>query len=116
MLIGGAVLLARRSPSRAAIAGARSACAARASGRAVGWSAAVLARSGSRRSLLVAIFGEPPKQEITEEIKAEDGALALAGYIGLTCLIAPIAEELFFRGLLFPVLRSRARPGLGRRR
>ena len=33
--------------------------------------------------------------------------LALAGYIGLTCLIAPIAEEVFFRGLLFPMLRAR---------
>ena len=57
--------------------------------------------------LLVTIFGDPPEQEITEEIKSEDGVLALAGYIGLTCLIAPIAEEVFFRGLLFPMLRAR---------
>jgi membrane protease YdiL (CAAX protease family) len=74
---------------------------------AVGWSAAVLAGFWTATAVLVAIFGEPPEQEITQEIKSEDGALAVAGYIGLTCLIAPLAEELFFRGLLFPVLRSR---------
>jgi uncharacterized protein len=74
---------------------------------AVGWAGVVLGTFWLTSGLLVAIFGEPPEQEITEEIKSEDGALALAGYIGITCLIAPIAEEVFFRGLLFPVLRAR---------
>jgi CAAX protease family protein len=74
---------------------------------AVGWAAVVLGTFWLVSGLLVAIFGEPPEQEITEEIKSEDGVLALAGYIGITCLIAPLAEELFFRGLLFPVLRAR---------
>jgi membrane protease YdiL (CAAX protease family) len=74
---------------------------------AVGWAAAVLGAFWVTSAVLVAIFGEPPEQDITEEIKSEDGALAIAGYIGLTCMIAPLAEELFFRGLLFPVLRSR---------
>jgi CAAX protease family protein len=73
----------------------------------VGWAAAVLGAFWLASGLLIAIFGEPPKQEITEEIKSEDGALALAGYVGITCLMAPLAEELFFRGLLFGVLRSR---------
>jgi hypothetical protein len=75
---------------------------------AVGWAAAVLGAFWLASGILVAIFGEPPEQEITEEIKSEDGALALAGYVGITCLIAPIAEEVFFRGFLFPVLRARA--------
>ena len=74
---------------------------------AVGWAAVVLGTFWLASGLLVAIFGDPPEQEITEEIKSEDGVLALAGYIGLTCLIAPIAEEVFFRGLLFPMLRAR---------
>jgi membrane protease YdiL (CAAX protease family) len=74
---------------------------------AVGWAAAVMGAFWFAAALVVAIFGDAPDQEITEEIKSEDGALALAGYISLTCLIAPLAEELFFRGLLFPVLRSR---------
>jgi membrane protease YdiL (CAAX protease family) len=74
---------------------------------AVGWAAAVLGAFWLASSILVAIFGEPPEQEIAEEIKSEDAALAVIGYVGLTCLIAPLAEEVFFRGLLFPVLRAR---------
>jgi len=74
---------------------------------AVGGAAAVLGAFWLASGLLVVIFGEPPEQDITGEIKSENGALALAGYIALTCVMAPLAEELFFRGLLFPVLRSR---------
>ena len=105
LLVGGAVLLA----GLAVKSGIPAALGLRRTSfwPAVGWSAALLATFWIATALLVGIFGEPPKQEITEEIKTEDGALAIAGYIGLTCLIAPVAEELFFRGLLFPVLRSR---------
>ena len=55
----------------------------------------------------MAVFGEPAEQEITQDIKDETAAAALIGYVALTCLMAPIAEELFFRGLLFPVLSAR---------
>jgi membrane protease YdiL (CAAX protease family) len=105
LLIGGAVVLvglAVRGGAAAALGLRRTAF-----WPAVGWAAAVLATFWVASGLLVAIFGEPPKQDITEEIKSEDGALALAGYVGITCLIAPLAEELFFRGLLFPVMRAR---------
>jgi membrane protease YdiL (CAAX protease family) len=105
LLIGGAVLLvqlALKSGVAAALGLRRTRL-----WPAVGWAAAVMATYWLASGLLVAIFGEPPEQDITEEIKSEDGALALAGYVGITCLIAPLAEELFFRGLLFPVLRSR---------
>ncbi len=74
---------------------------------AIGWGAAVMATYWLTSGLLVAIFGEPPEQDITEEIKSENGALALAGWVAITCVMAPLAEEVFFRGLLFPVLRSR---------
>jgi uncharacterized protein len=74
---------------------------------AVGWAAVLLGAFWLASGIVVSIFGEPPEQEITEEIKSEDGVLALAGYVGITCLIAPIAEEVFFRGFLFPVLRAR---------
>jgi membrane protease YdiL (CAAX protease family) len=74
---------------------------------AVGWACAVLAAFWLVTSILIAAFGEPPEQEITEEIKAESAAVAIAGYIAITCLLAPIAEETFFRGLLFPMLKSR---------
>ncbi len=105
LLIGGAVLvvgLAVKGGAAAALGLRRTAF-----WPAVGWAAVVLGTFWLTSGLLVAIFGEPPDQEITEEIKSEDGALALAGYIGITCLIAPIAEEVFFRGFLFPVLRAR---------
>jgi uncharacterized protein len=106
LLIGGAVLavgLGVKSGAAAAL-GLRSTR----FWPAVGWAAVVLGTFWLASGLLVAIFGDPPEQEITEEIKSEDGALALAGYVGITCLIAPIAEEVFFRGFLFPVLRARA--------
>jgi uncharacterized protein len=105
LLIGGAVLLVHLA-IRTGVPGALGLRRTR-FWPAVGWAAAVLGTFWLASGLLVAIFGEPPEQEITEEIKSEDGALALAGYVGLTCMLAPLAEEVFFRGLLFPVLRSR---------
>jgi uncharacterized protein len=74
---------------------------------AVGWAAVLLGAFWLASGIVVSIFGEPPEQEITEEIKSEDGVLALAGYVSITCMVAPIAEEVFFRGFLFPVLRAR---------
>jgi membrane protease YdiL (CAAX protease family) len=76
-------------------------------GPAIGWALVLLAAFWFVSGILIAIFGEPPEQEITQEIEEETAALAIAGYIGITCLLAPIAEEVFFRGLLFPVLRAR---------
>jgi uncharacterized protein len=105
LLIGGAVLvvgLAVKGGAAAALGLRRTRF-----WPAVGWAAAVLAAFWLASSILVAIFGDPPEQDIAEEIKSEDAALAVVGYIGLTCLIAPLAEEVFFRGLLFPVLRAR---------
>jgi membrane protease YdiL (CAAX protease family) len=105
LLIGGAMLLVQLSVRSGA---ARSLGLLRTRlGPALGWAAAVLATFWLVSALLVAIFGEPPQQDITEEIKTENGALALAGYVSITCLLAPLAEEMFFRGLLFPVLRAR---------
>jgi uncharacterized protein len=105
LLIGGAVLvvgLAVKGGAAAALGLRRTRF-----WPAVGWAAVVLGAFRLASAILVAIFGDPPEQEIAEEIKSEDAALALVGYVGLTCLIAPIAEEVFFRGLLFPVLRAR---------
>jgi membrane protease YdiL (CAAX protease family) len=105
ILIGGAVLvvgMAVKSGAAAALGLRRTRL-----WPAVGWAAVVLGVFWLTSGLLVTIFGDPPEQEITQEIKSEDGALALIGYVGITCLIAPLAEEMFFRGLLFPMLRAR---------
>ncbi len=103
VLIGGAALLAglgTATVGRLGIRGTRL-------GPAIGWALAVMVVFWISNGIVIAIFGDPPEQEITQEIKEETAALAIAGYIGITCLLAPIAEEVFFRGLLFPVLRSR---------
>ena len=76
-------------------------------GPALGWALAVLVTYWISTGLVVSIFGDPPDQEITEEIKEETAAIAIAGYIAVTCLLAPLAEEVFFRGFLFPLMRSR---------
>jgi uncharacterized protein len=103
ILIGGAVLLAGMGTAAVGRLGIRRTPL----GPAVGWAFVVLAVFWLSNGIVVAIFGDPPDQEITEEIKEETAAIAIAGYILITCLLAPLAEEVFFRGLLFPVLRSR---------
>ncbi len=111
LLIGGAVLLAGlgvRGGAAAALGIRRVRI-----GPAVGWALAVLVTYWISTGIVVSIFGDPPEQEITEEIKEETAALALAGYISVTCLLAPVTEEVFFRGLLFPMLRSRFGVALG---
>ena len=57
--------------------------------------------------VLLAIFGEPPEQDLVRDLKETEDLAVLIGFGVLTCLVAPIAEELFFRGFLFSVLASR---------
>lgn len=45
------------------------------------------------------------RQNIAVELGTHDSAFALAAAGFLTCVVAPIAEELFFRGFLFGALR-----------
>ncbi len=103
VLIGGAALLAGFGSGAVARLGIRRTPL----GPAIGWAFVVLAVFWAANGIVIGIFGDPPDQEITEEIKEESAAIAIAGYILITCLLAPLAEEVFFRGLLFPVLRSR---------
>lgn len=105
LLVGGAVIAVRLGVARDA-AGALGIRRTRL-GPAIGWGLAVLVTYWISTGLVASIFGDPPDQEITEEIKEETAALAIAGYIGVTCLLAPLAEEVFFRGFLFPIMRSR---------
>ena len=53
--------------------------------------------------------GEDPKRfdEIQELIFEEPRAGILALTVLLACVVGPVAEELFFRGLLFSTLRRR---------
>lgn len=49
-----------------------------------------------------------PMEPIQELLFKEDRPLVLGLTVLLACLIGPVAEELFFRGILYPAIRSRA--------
>jgi membrane protease YdiL (CAAX protease family) len=63
--------------------------------------------------VLEAIFGTPPDQEIVTELKAQQSLAVLGGYAVLTCVVAPICEEIFFRGFMFMAFARRLGPTWG---
>jgi len=54
----------------------------------------------------VTLLGLDEPQTLPDELGAKDSALNLALVIVLICVIAPIGEELFFRGYFFRALRN----------
>jgi len=50
---------------------------------------------------------EPPVEPIHELLFLEQRPLMVASTLVLACVVGPIAEELFFRGLLFGAMRTR---------
>jgi membrane protease YdiL (CAAX protease family) len=81
--------------------------------RALAVTAAVYAVYWVVAIVLERIFGTPPEQEIVTELKAQQAFAILAGYAVLTCVIAPIAEEIFFRGFMFATFARRLGPRWG---
>jgi uncharacterized protein len=61
---------------------------------------------------LDAIF-HPPEQGLVNDLKAEQSFAILAGYAVLTCVVAPICEEIFFRGFVFTTFARRLGPAWG---
>jgi uncharacterized protein len=76
-------------------------------GAALGWAAAVYGAFWLSNLLVLLLFGAPEEQALVEDLRQEESLAVLAGYGVLVCLAAPLAEELFFRGFLFPLLASR---------
>ncbi len=76
-------------------------------GRAALWIVIAYAGYWLVSAILLTIFGEPPEQDLVQDLKATQDTAVLIGFGVLTCLVAPVAEELFFRGFLFSVLASR---------
>lgn len=105
LLVAAAVWAVRRVLGRAtpAMFGLRPVAA----GSALGWTAAIYGGFWFASALLLAIFGEPPDQEIVRDLKETEALGILAGFAVLTCVVAPLAEELFFRGFMFSGLASR---------
>ncbi len=74
---------------------------------AVGWAAAAYASFWLFAAIYVAVLGSGPEQDLVEELRKEESLVVLIGFGVLVTLMAPVAEEVFFRGFLFGVLRER---------
>jgi membrane protease YdiL (CAAX protease family) len=46
------------------------------------------------------------KEQVVQQLGANDGAVALVAVVALTCVVAPICEEFFFRGFFFAALSN----------
>jgi membrane protease YdiL (CAAX protease family) len=55
----------------------------------------------------VSALGIKDHESVAIQLGTRDSALALAGGALITCVVAPVCEELFFRGFLFGALRKR---------
>lgn len=76
---------------------------------AVGWAALGVISFYVLAAIYVALAGSP-EQTTAEDIGADDSQLATVGAGVLFVVIAPVAEELFFRGFLYGALRNRLGP------
>ena len=74
---------------------------------ALGWTLAAYAAFWVVAIVVGVVFGEPQEQDIVGDLKDEDSLLVLAGFGVMVCLLAPLAEEFFFRGFLLRVLHER---------
>jgi hypothetical protein len=74
---------------------------------AVGWTVALYIAFWFAALVISLIFGTPEEQDIVTELKQEDTFAVLAGFAVLTCVVAPLTEEFFFRGFMFQALRER---------
>jgi len=52
-------------------------------------------------------IGSGPEQDLVNDLRDERSVLVLGGFAVLVGLVAPLVEELFFRGFLFGVLREK---------
>jgi hypothetical protein len=78
--------------------------------RALGWAALGLVVFYISAAIWVAVIGAP-EQSTAEDIGAEESDLALYAAGFMFIFIAPVAEEIFFRGLFYGSLRTRLPTG-----
>jgi membrane protease YdiL (CAAX protease family) len=76
---------------------------------AVGWAAVVYVCFWIITAALTAI-DKPGDQQLVKDVRDESSFALLAGYFVLICLVAPLVEEFFFRGFIYPVLWKRLGP------
>jgi membrane protease YdiL (CAAX protease family) len=74
---------------------------------AVGAAALVMVSWWIFSRIVVVLFGEPDKQQIVDELTSEHSVLVLAAFGVLVCVLAPVCEEIFFRGFMYRVFADR---------
>ena len=57
-------------------------------------------------SVLWSALFNPEEEELLKQLGSNEGAALLILSAGLTCVIAPVCEELLFRGYIFTALRN----------
>ena len=75
--------------------------------RALGWAALAYVGFWVAALIILVAFGQPEDQQLAQDIENEDAFAVLAGYAVLSCFLAPIAEEFFFRGFMFRAIAER---------
>jgi uncharacterized protein len=76
-------------------------------GPAAGWLVAAFVAFWILTAIYVQLVGQPDQQELTRDLRQEESLAALIGYGFLLAFVAPLAEEFFFRGFVFGVLREK---------
>jgi membrane protease YdiL (CAAX protease family) len=76
-------------------------------GHALKWAAIAYGGFWFVTVLLALIFGQPDDQALVTDIKEEDALAVLLAWGLLICVLAPVVEELFFRGFMFTVFARR---------
>jgi uncharacterized protein len=73
----------------------------------IGWMIVAYLMFWTATVLVLSAFGPPEQQDLARELESETAVGVLVGYGLLTCFVAPIAEEVFFRGFMFQVFARR---------
>jgi membrane protease YdiL (CAAX protease family) len=76
-------------------------------GSAIQWLVVVYAVYWAASFVVLGIFGKPPEQQIVQDLKNTESLSVVLGLGILTCGVAPLAEEFFFRGFMFNALAGR---------
>ncbi len=74
---------------------------------AAGWTVLAFIAFWVLTAIYISAVGQPDQQELTRDLKEEESLAALIGYGLLLTFVAPLAEEFFFRGFVFGVLREK---------
>jgi membrane protease YdiL (CAAX protease family) len=81
-------------------------------GRAVGLTVAAFVAYAVFATIYLAIVGTSDKQDINKDLGVGDGTGDLIAVAICVCVLAPLAEEFFFRGFIFGALRNWRGPWL----